>query len=232
MGYSHRLAGLQDPTKTFFILEMLKGYGKKGSRLDTRLPVTLPILHQILRVSSSISSTPYQGIMFKAMCAMAFFAFLRIGEITAARQSPDTLRLSQVDKLSDESGAVVSLKVTFRNFKHNYNQRPITIVINRHPGVCPVEALLAYISLRGTDEGPLFRTLDGAPVDRSAFSDLLSLAVRQCGLDPARYKGHSFRIGAASHAAEMGFSDSQIRLLGRWKSDAFKRYIRIPSLTS
>ena len=170
--------------------------------------------------------------MFKAMCAMAFFAFLRIGEITAARQSPDTLRLSQVDKLSDESGAVVSLKVTFCNFKHNYNQRPITIVINRHLGVCLVEALLAYISLRGTDEGPLFRTLDGAPVDRSAFSDLLSLTVRQCGLDPARYKGHSFRIGAASHAAEMGFSDSQIRLLSRWKSDAFKRYIRIPSLTS
>lgn len=159
--------------------------------------------------------------MFKAMCAMAFFAFLRIGEITAARQSPDTLRLSQVDKLSDESGTVVSL---------NYNQRPITIVINRHPGVCPVEALLAYISLRGTDEGPLFRTLDGAPVDRSAFSDLLSLTVRQCRLDPARYKGHSFRIGAASHAAEMGYS--QIRLLGCWKSDAFKRYIRIPSLTS
>lgn len=50
MGYSHRLAELQDPTKTFFILEMLKGYGKKGSRLDTRLPVTLPILHQILSV--------------------------------------------------------------------------------------------------------------------------------------------------------------------------------------
>ena len=47
-----------------------------------------------------------------------------------------------------------------------------------------------------------------------------------------RYKGHSFRIGAASPAAECGYSETQIRLLGRWKSDAFKKYIRLPSLQS
>ena len=41
-----------------------------------------------------------------------------------------------------------------------------------------------------------------------------------------------FRIGAASHAAECGYSETQIRLLGRWKSDAFKKYIRLPSLQS
>lgn len=35
-----------------------------------------------------------------------------------------------------------------------------------------------------------------------------------CGLDPARYKGHSFRVGAASYAVEQGLSDSQIRTLG------------------
>ena len=33
-------------------------------------------------------------------------------------------------------------------------------------------------------------------------------------------------IGAASHKADMGFSDAQIRTLGRWKSDAFRIYIR------
>ena len=53
-----------------------------------------------------------------------------------------------------------------------------------------------------------------------------------CGLDPSRYKGHSFRIGAASYAADRGFSDAQIRMLGRWKSNAFLCYIRAPSLLS
>lgn len=51
-----------------------------------------------------------------------------------------------------------------------------------------------------------------------------------CGLDTSRYKGHSFRIGAACYAADKGFSDAQIRALGRWKSDAFKVYIRSDTL--
>ena len=37
------------------------------------------------------------------------------------------------------------------------------------------------------------------------------------------------KIGAASLAAEKGLSDAQIRHLGRWKSDAFKLYIRQPT---
>ena len=60
----------------------------------------------------------------------------------------------------------------------------------------------------------------------------LSLAIKYCGLDPSRYKGHSFRIGAASLAADAGMSDAQIRALGRWQSNAFHKYIRIPSITS
>ena len=49
LGYFHRLAGLQDPTKTFYIIEMLKGYGKIGYKLDSRLPVTLTILVCIMK---------------------------------------------------------------------------------------------------------------------------------------------------------------------------------------
>ncbi|XP_014666645.1 PREDICTED: uncharacterized protein LOC106808433 [Priapulus caudatus] len=39
------------------------------------------------------------------------------------------------------------------------------------------------------------------------------------GFDTARYKSHSFRIGAASESARQGYSDNQIRQMGRWKSD-------------
>ena len=56
---------------------------------------------------------------------------------------------------------------------------------------------------------------------RSHFSNQLSSAIQFCGLSPSVYKGHSFRIGAASHAADKGLSDAQIRLLRRWKSNAF-----------
>ena len=37
---------------------------------------------------------------------------------------------------------------------------------------------------------------------------------------------HSFRIGGASAAAAGGLTDSEIRTLGRWSSDAFRVYVR------
>ena len=40
------------------------------------------------------------------------------------------------------------------------------------------------------------------PVSRKVLADLLSLSLKACGLDSTRYKGQSFRIGAASFAAE------------------------------
>ena len=51
-------------------------------------------------------------------------------------------------------------------------------------------------------------------------------------LDPSLYKSHSFRIGAASWAAAKGFSNSKIRQLGRWISNAFLNYIQTPSLAT
>ena len=41
------------------------------------------------------------------------------------------------------------------------------------------------------------------------------------------YKSHSFRIGAASLAAENGMSDAQIRGLSSWKSDGFKLKLQL-----
>ena len=147
LGYYHRLAGLRDPTKTFYIREMLKGYGKISHKLDTILPITLPILVRIMQASTSFCVSQYQSYtcMFKAMCSMAFFAFLRIGEITVSKQqstSSNLLQLGQVSKRCCGSGNVVSLVITFTNYTHHYNQTPFSIVLTRQLKACPVQAFL------------------------------------------------------------------------------------------
>ena len=83
LGYSHKLSGFVDPTKVFFIVQMLKGYGKINFRLDWRLPITLPILHSIVQAVDSMSLSLYDKSLFKAMCLFAFSTFSRIGQITA-----------------------------------------------------------------------------------------------------------------------------------------------------
>ena len=75
LGYSHRLLSFPDPTKAFFIIQMLKGYTKLGSHLDSRLPITLPILHRTIEGASQLAISQLHCCQFQAMCAIAFYGF-------------------------------------------------------------------------------------------------------------------------------------------------------------
>ena len=66
---------------------------------------------------------------------------------------------------------------------------------------------------------------------RAKFSQTLRQMIKKAGFGDSRIKGHSFRIGAATTAASLGFTVDQIQSMGRWRSDAVKKYIRITSFT-
>ena len=234
LSFAHKFLGFHDPTKAFFVTQILKGYHKQGSRLDSRLPITLPILHKLLDSACKLAICRYQVCQFKAMCYTAFYAFLRVGEMTSASSvvSPSPIQIGQLIKLTDDHGDTVALKLVFANYKHSYNQRPFSIVIDRHPRFCPVQLLLDYLALRSNQLGPLVANMDNPSLSTIFFEDILRLALTSCGLNPSRSKGHSFRIRATSFAADRGMCDAQIRALGRWKSSAFLKYIRLPSLSS
>ena len=144
----------------------------------------------------------------KAMCSTAFYAFLRVGEMT----STSPIQIGQLFKLADDSGNTVALKLVSTNHKHSYNQCPFSIVKHRQPPFCPVQLLLDYLALRSNQPGPLFANLDNNSVSRTFFTDILRLALTSCGLNSSHCKGHSFRIGAASFAKDRGMSDAQIML--------------------
>ena len=85
----------------------------------------------------------------------------------------------------------------------------------------------------GTGANPSSESYGGGAISE----DLISAIVTRVTAEVTRQlkptsSGHSFRIGAASRAAEHRLTDTQIRLLGRWKSNAFTKYIRVPSLSS
>ena len=58
------------------------------------------------------------------------------------------------------------------------------------------------------------------------FSVVLNKALRGMGINSSNIKIHSFQIGAASCHFERGTPHEEIKRVGRWKSDAFKTYIR------
>ena len=100
-----------------------------------------------------------------------------------------------------------------------------TVILHKRTDLCPVRAMQRYLAVRGDARGRLFSLPAGIPLLRSKFDKTLHLTVKTCGLQ-GKYLGHSFRIGAATKAAAKGMSDSKIRQLGRWRSNAFLTYIR------
>ena len=94
--------------------------------------------------------------------------------------------------------------------------------------MCPVTALLGYLAIRLKRSGPLFIFHDGSTLSRERLVSSLRQVLSDVGTSAAQYSGHSFRIGAATTAAELGVPDSLIKKMGRWKLSVFMHYIRTP----
>ena len=94
--------------------------------------------------------------------------------------------------------------------------------------ICPVNTMLQYLIVRGTQRGPLVRFQDGHLLTCQRFVEEVRKALQQAGVDQSKYCGHSFRIGAATTAATRGFEDSVIKTLRRWRSLAYLDYVKIP----
>lgn len=230
LGYVHKMLSLPDNTRSFLVDKLTTGAYRLSQTIDTRLPLTVPILNKMLLALPVILNSCYEQCMFKAMYLFAFSTFARIGELVAVRDVPqeNILQLNDVSLtyVQDEAKEVV---VSFRKFKHNTKEGAKTIRFtdeNSGTSESAIKSLVKFLQLRPKLSGPLFCFTTGQPVSRSYFDRILHKCLDFCQFDSSKYKGHSFRIGAATAAADRGWSDARIRDAGRWKSNAFRKYIR------
>ena len=193
----------------------------------TRLPITPELLCGVLSVWSRTPPT-FDRVMLWAAFPMGFFAFLRAGEFTC--QSLESFDQSSmlalgdvwVDSHSDPRCLTVKLK---QSKGDPFGQG---VLIHLGCTLLVSVAVLSYLAIRPSTSGPFFVFSDGSPLSQERLISALFQALKDSGVDPSNFKGHSFRIGAATTAAKAGLSDSLIQALGRWRSSAFMSYIRTP----
>ena len=190
-----------------------------------RLPVTPTILRQ-LRSLWSREASDYDVILMWAACCTAFFGFFRMGEIT--EQSVAGCRgVTVKDVAVDDHESPSVIRIHLRRSKTDQFGRGVDVYLgSTGDELCPVAALLAYLAVRGGEDGPLFRFRDCRALTREVFVDKVRSALSILGYDASSYAGHSFRIGVATTAAEQGIEDSVIKMLGRWESSAYQLYVR------
>ena len=205
--------------------EKAKSYSQKP-----RLPISPQILLQ-LKALWSTGKPESTKIMLWAACCLCFFGFFRLGEITCETEkafNPDK-NLSILDLAVNNHTHPDYLLVKLKGSKTDQFRKGTTIVIGRTDNeLCPVAAVLQYVVARGPSRGPLFKLGDNRFLTKQDFTQHVREALSTLGYTSKHCAGHSFRIGAATTASKANLEDSVIRTLGRWESDAFLSYIRIP----
>ena len=66
------------------------------------------------------------------------------------------LQMHQLSHIYDTNYQITGIKLTFENFKHNYNQQPFSLEIYRQSMICPVQLLSDYLVLCGSRPGAIF----------------------------------------------------------------------------
>ena len=229
--FLHVSKGLEDPTKSVRLELMLRAVRKKRPTAGrVRLPIT-PLILRELRREWNRNSSSYDNVMLWAACCLGFFAFLRTAEFTtpSMEEFDPSWHLTAQDIAVDNPAKPSMLRVHIKASKTD-QQRAGTFLYLGATGdeLCPVAAVLQYLAIRGMAPGPLFKLQSGHPLSRQKLVELVRTTLRQAGLDCSQYAGHSFRIGAATTAAARGLSEPLIQTLGRWSSDSYQRYIKIP----
>lgn len=158
-----------------------------------------------------------------------FFGFFRSGEICSSQSEAfDPTSDLAIDSVSIDSIHNPRLiRIQLETSKTDPFREGAVINLPRtEDDLCPVAALLTWLVYRGNSPGPLFLLQSGALLTRARLVTELRKALSDIGLEAEHFSGHSFRKGAATTAAAHGIPDSQIKILGRWKSAAFQVYLK------
>ena len=211
-------------TRLYYVLRGIRRLQGDRFHRVRRLPITFQHMLMIHRRVRLQRYSPFHHLMLRTASALAFFGLLRCSEYTSPRRAsfdPDsTLLVSDITF----NRQFTMMYVNIKSSKTDPFRSGCTIRVAAVQGsLCPVALMREYLQCHPSGSGPLFVWSVGQYLIRVDMVTLL----RRCFPNTLRLNTHSFRIGGASAAASAGIPDSQIQILGRWSSDAYRRYIHV-----
>ena len=231
--YDQICLGLGDPnihqiTQLEYVMKGIKRSTAESTR--TRLPVTPQMLREMKRVWQGRGKQHDNKLLWAASC-LCFFGFLRSGEVVMPSEGDydPEVHLCYQDVRVDNYHNPGYLQVRLKESKTDPFRQGVNVYVGAtHSELCPVAAVLSFMVARGNQPGPLVTREDGKFLTKAKFVTEVRRVLKEASFPAEKYAGHSFRIGAATAAGRCGIQDSLIKMLGRWESSAYKRYIRTP----
>ena len=231
----HVSEGYPDPLKDSHRLhQALKAIALEQSAQRRKQPITFKILSE-LQTYTNIEN--YDSYMMWAAINLGYFGALRASEYCITQLKFDckmNLCICDVKFEKESNVSPGNMSVFLKCSKNDQYSNGIKLVIGCSGtdvcASCTVKNYLKRRSLLFGDQphAPLFIFGNGDPLTRTLLNKHIKLIMSLLGTDCTQYSGHSLRAGAATDAARNGLSDWEIKVLGRWSSDAYQRYIRLP----
>lgn len=197
---------------------------KAVSRLS-QPPTKVPPLGYSILASLAQSLTPsYDNLMIFSSMLLAYFSCLRSAEYCP---SPNTASPLTPEHISFHGSVGAKYMVVRVNSSKTAMHGFRVVVGCSGTRVCAVCWIAAYLEIRPfPSSSPLFITSQGIPLSHSIMTSAMRSLLLGAGYPPNGFTPHSLRAGAATDAAQRGLPDSVVQQLGRWKSDAFRAYLR------
>lgn len=194
---------------------ILKGIQRNSnpSKLEKKL-VTQSHLRRLIDTSQLVLGNGPEHFRFSSMITLAFYGFLRPSEFCTSPAGHHIKRNNV--KISSNAKKI---KIILTSFKHSVG--PKTIKINKtNNSTCPVRWLKKYLkNLKNEKSEPLFK------VSVKEFQSMMSRLKKQAAIK-SHITPHCLRHGGASWASSQGWTETQIKAHGRWKSNAYTCYVR------
>lgn len=232
LSHEHKMKNIIDNTKSFIISKMIEGLKRKRpQKPDIRCPITVDLLKRLILALKSICSSQYEAVMFSAAFSLAYFAMLRVSEITINSKT-DTIghALNFNDVNFDNIDNPNELQVKIMSSKTDQSGKSVTLLLSKQSDriICPLQLLKSYFHVRINSVGnsKLFVHLNGSALTKYQFCSMLQKSLEFCEIS-GHIRSHSFRIGRASDLAKNNVSEDEIKTCGRWNSSAYRSYIRL-----
>ena len=208
----------------------------RTNEIQERQPVTPDILLLLKARLRGAVMDPVDQRLIWAVCTICFFGAFRGAELLCRTESQFdpayTLLAEDVCLVGDKEKGEQSLQLRIKDSKESKKGKTVIVdVFQSREDICPVQAFQKWCAMKPPIERgqPAFRWVNGAPLTSRRLNQVLK--DRLSGyLEGANrfYTTHSFRGGAASMMGLLGYTDEEIKAMGKWTSSAFERYVKLP----
>lgn len=218
-----KLLGCASCFSYFSVRQALKGFRKVTFRVDNRAPLSISLLRRLGFATCQVCFSPFEALLFRVAFSVCFFGAFRVSELFSKNRTCESSLKAEDVSVKD---GIASVFLCYSKTDQLGKGRTVLLHKTILEEICPVSLISKYLLVRPKNAVSFFIHIDGSPLTVYQFNGVLKKCMVFLDLPNIRITSHSFRIGAATEAFRMGFSSDDIKALGGWSSNCFKRYIR------